>query len=68
MHVQTGSGGRKGALAGLLVRDLAFRQLGNGREVVLGCGSLDHTRGRMGRDTYVFEDAASAVLLLRGGG
>lgn len=52
----------------MLRRDLAYRSLGDGHETTFGCGVLEHTPERMGRITYVFEESASVVLLLRGGG
>lgn len=74
MPVQTGRRGvtesrKPGAvLAGMLHRDLAYRQLLDAGETLLGCGTLEHVPGRMGRINYYFAESASVVLLLRGGG
>lgn len=71
MHVRTGkSGGRSATVVplALLRRDVVYRPFGPGPEVTLGCGTIDHGPGRWGRGTYCFEESASAVLLLRGGG
>ena len=68
MPVQTGQRKKSQVLASMLMRDVVQRRLAATSEVLLACGVLDHHAGRMGRLNYCFEESASVVLLLRGGG